>query len=150
MPSKRKSTKVRVRRCELCGRPLPPQSGRGRPRVYHPDCKRASELMGWLVQTVERIDFAPEYAGAFRSNMFALANDVRTRVDHAARKQAGAKLKERREAVKMTREELAHAAAVKVHRIGHFETGQRGPSENELLLIETALRDAEKPKEGKP
>ena len=143
MVNKNHTKKIRIRRCELCGRPLPPQSGRGRPRVFHEDCKRAAELMRWLVQTVDRIDFTPEAYKVFRADMFALANDVRTRVDHEARREAGVKLKERREAAGFSREDLAEASGVKLHRVGHIEIGKRGPSSEELASIETVLRESD-------
>lgn len=135
-----KTKRVQVRKCELCGRPLPPQSGRGRPRVYHPKCKRVADLMGWLVKEVEGIDFAPSHAQSLRSDLFALANDVRQRVDHQARKEAGDKLAQRRKDAGLSREELAEASGVKLHRVGHIETGKRDPSEEELAAIETVLR----------
>ena len=45
--------KPRTRYCELCGLPLPASNGRGRPRMFHPKCKRVNDLMGWLVKEVE-------------------------------------------------------------------------------------------------
>jgi hypothetical protein len=53
-----------MRRCLICGRPLPPVRGRGRPRLYcSPHCRRAREhLLRRLQRRARRERYLAEVA----------------------------------------------------------------------------------------
>lgn len=61
--------------CLLCGQPLPESKGkRGRPRMYHPPCRKIEQLFSWLEDLLIPLDPTPERKKAIRSRFWVLAN----------------------------------------------------------------------------
>lgn len=61
--------------CSICGRPVCTYSG-GRPRVYHPECKKLSQLLSWVEDLLIGINFTDEKSRALRSRFWYLANQL--------------------------------------------------------------------------
>jgi len=65
--------------CELCGNPLPPASGKGRPRVFHDDCRKLANILGWAEDLFDKIDFGPERAAIVRRQLWGMGNKVKAK-----------------------------------------------------------------------
>jgi len=63
--------------CELCGQELPPAKGKGRPRVFHDDCRKLSNLMGWMEDMIGAANFSPERAKILRRHLWMMGNQVK-------------------------------------------------------------------------
>lgn len=71
--------------CELCGQPLPPSKGKGRPRTFHDKCRKLHHLVGWMEDMIQDADFTPDRAKILRSHLWQIGNSVK------AKGQSGAK-----------------------------------------------------------
>jgi len=65
--------------CELCGQPLPEPKGKGRPRVFHDECRKMANLLGWMEDLVGAIDFVPEKASQVRRQLWGMGNQVKAK-----------------------------------------------------------------------
>jgi hypothetical protein len=64
--------------CELCGKMLPEStSKRGRPRIYHDDCRKLEQLLGWIEDQLQLVDLDPDSAKKVRSRLWYIGNTVR-------------------------------------------------------------------------
>lgn len=71
--------------CELCGQVLPPSAGRGRPRVFHDECRKAANLLGWLEDMLGQIDFTPEQATKIRRQLWGYGNLLKAKGQNGAK-----------------------------------------------------------------
>lgn len=61
--------------CIVCGQEIKQKGGRGRVRIYHPDCKKLMELISWMDSL--NIDFKNEHhRRRIRANLFYIANTI--------------------------------------------------------------------------
>lgn len=67
-----------IKLCELCGQPLPPSSGKGRPRVYHDKCRKLANLLPWVEDLICEIDFTPKRGTLIRRQLWGYGNMVKT------------------------------------------------------------------------
>lgn len=63
--------------CCFCGQELPPSSGKGRPRVFHDECRKLSNMLGWMEDLIEDINFDPEKAKLLRRHLWMMGNKVK-------------------------------------------------------------------------
>lgn len=64
-----------IRKCPVCGHDVIVTIGkRGRPAVYHPDCKRLASVMSWAEDLIIGIDFTPEQSRKMRGELWRLSN----------------------------------------------------------------------------
>ena len=64
-----------IRKCELCGGELPDQSGkRGRPRVFHDECRKIDQLLGWSENLLSDLTIDNEHKKKLRGRLWYLAN----------------------------------------------------------------------------
>lgn len=129
-------------RCGVCGGQLPPRkSKRGRPRLYHDDCRVFQDGLALLRTGVERL---PPLSAAAAHNLAAelmlVRNDIRPHIDTEARQAYGKRLREQRTAAGLTQQQLATAAGIKRKQVSRFETGLRAPAERTMKALERALR----------
>lgn len=59
--------------CPICGFEVE-QKGIGRPRVYHEDCKKIEQLLGWLEDLYIKVAMKKEKSALMRSKLWYLAN----------------------------------------------------------------------------
>jgi len=60
--------------CPVCGQ-IVPCSGRGRPPIYHPDCRKFEQLTSWLDDLLtQRIHPTDKGKKKIRSRLWYLAN----------------------------------------------------------------------------
>ena len=59
--------------CPLCGHPLK-LNRVGRPKVYHPLCRKLESLLGWLENLLIEVDLTAEKKKEMRSRLWYLAN----------------------------------------------------------------------------
>ncbi len=67
--------KPKATECPFCGR-LVEQPLSGRPRIYHDQCRKLNQLLGWLEDLITQIDFTDEKSRALRSRLWYLANTL--------------------------------------------------------------------------
>ena len=67
-----------LNKCELCGQPLPAQKGKGRPRVFHDDCRKLANILGWTEDLVSSINFTPEQGTKIRRQLWMMGNMIKT------------------------------------------------------------------------
>lgn len=82
----------RVVRCPLCGREVD-QPLRGRPREYHPECKKVRNYLDAAQRALDEIEFAEgdegmKNARMLRNELFNIANELPIS-RHAARGNGG-------------------------------------------------------------
>ena len=65
---------LKTRLCEFCGYPLPPNSGIGRPPVYHPDCADLRKKFYHALSRVENAAFTVPARSRIRAALFHSAN----------------------------------------------------------------------------
>lgn len=64
-----------MRVCPVCGHQIEVTKRRGRPQIFHPDCKKLTELLSWIESL--NIDFADsKHKQRVRANLFYLSNTI--------------------------------------------------------------------------
>lgn len=113
-----------MRKCEHCGRPLPPQKGRGRPRSYHPKCKRFVSLLGWVAELADGIEYVNlPRMHRVRAELVAVTNTFRIAGD-GDRDDLARQLARYRKASGRLQREVAAELGCSRRRIGRLESGQ--------------------------
>lgn len=127
--------------CEVCGRPLPKRKSgqRGRPRAYHETCKRFNDLLGWITQQAEAIDFTPAKAMAWRSELWLIGNTIKTSSPDAGRLAFGVRVREARVAKALSQAELGLLVGVAARRIGKIEAGEAALKAAEKAALKAGL-----------
>jgi hypothetical protein len=125
--------------CGVCGQPIVQKGGRGRPRAYHKPCANLQQLLGWLPDILDEIDFRDQNARQIRAELWLIANDARVRVDTEGREQFGAAVRERRTQLGMSVAELSRRTGIDDSRIAKIVRGTRGASAAEKRTLESAL-----------
>jgi len=127
------------RTCEHCGRPLPPRtSKRGRPPVYHPTCKRFSQLLGWLSQLSESVEHTPAAAKQVRADLFLLANTLRVE-GNGDDKALGVALRRWRLWRELRQADVAQSLRCTRRRVGKLEAGEARWTEAERRAMREAM-----------
>lgn len=65
---------LKIRLCEFCGYPLPPNSGIGRPPVYHSSYADLRKKFFHALSRVEKAAFTPPARSRIRAALFHSAN----------------------------------------------------------------------------
>ena len=76
--------KPRLTQCPFCGG-FVEQPLSGRPRVYHDQCRKLNQLLGWLEDLIISIELTEEKKRALRSRLWYTANLLNGRKKHADR-----------------------------------------------------------------
>jgi len=64
------------RACTLCGQSLGFVKLVGRPREFHPNCKKVVGLVSWLENVLPTINFDSEKYKKFRGELWRLGNNL--------------------------------------------------------------------------
>ena len=64
-------------KCPVCKEKVE-QTGKGRPKEYHPDCRKFEQLAGWLENLIPGLPANKECAKNVRSRLWYLGNIVKT------------------------------------------------------------------------
>jgi len=60
-------------KCQVCGKVVP-QTGKGRPREYHKECRRIAQQMSWLEDIIMGMEPNADNKKYIKSNLQRLAN----------------------------------------------------------------------------
>lgn len=64
-----------IRKCPVCGQDIEVVTGRrGRPQVYHPECKRYQSLLVYIEDLTSSINFTNDRRKAVRGELWRIAN----------------------------------------------------------------------------
>ena len=124
-----------IRRCEICERPLPQSSGRGRPRLYHPECKDYRDRFLLLQIAIPKLKLTHKAAAQLAGELMDLRNAVQPHIDKEARKRFGHALRNGREARGLTQAELADQTGLQRKQVSRFELGEAEPSRQERQTL---------------
>lgn len=75
-----------IKLCEMCGQPLPPSTGKGRPRVFHDKCRKLNNLLSWAEDIICDTDFTPEQGTKLRRQLWGYGNMIKTSGQSGAKK----------------------------------------------------------------
>jgi len=68
--------------CECCGNPITTSKGNkgGRPRQYcSTACKDLTKYKTAMLKCLDKVEFTEEYSKIFRGDLFALANEIKSK-----------------------------------------------------------------------
>ena len=62
-----------INKCPVCQQ-IVEQTGKGRPKVYHPDCRKIEQLLTWLDTLIDEVDLSAAAIKNMKTRLFYLVN----------------------------------------------------------------------------